>query len=101
MIYPSVAKHGLPFNLFKRPFVAVDESMIMWYGCNWRAQSLSSQYNWINNMYITRGISIFIIFSWTKIWKCCGIRIGSIITPSANKHLYGQIKTKQTPWSVN
>eukprot|EP01084_Bolivina_argentea_P016383 30662_1 len=82
-------------------FVIVDESMIFWYGSDWRSQSLSSQTEWINNMYKKHKISIFLIYSWTKIWKCCGIRIGSIISPQANSKLYSQIKTKQTPWSVN
>jgi len=82
-------------------FVIVDESMIFWYGSDWRSQSLSSQSKWINDMFKTKNISIFLIYSWTKIWKCCGIRIGSIIAPQANSKLYTQIRTKQTPWSVN
>jgi len=44
-------------------------------------------------------IDIFIIHSYTKIWNCCGIRIGSIITPS--KDMADEMRATQTPWSVN
>ena len=79
--------------------VVVDESMIFWFGEDWRSQSLVTQSKWISEMYDTRKVSIFIIHSWTKIWKCCGIRIGSIVAP--NREMATAIRVKQTPWSVN
>jgi histidinol-phosphate/aromatic aminotransferase/cobyric acid decarboxylase-like protein len=46
-----------------------------------------------------QGIMVWVMTSWTKIWSCTGVRLGSVVapTPDALKHL----KTKQVPWSLN
>lgn len=80
-------------------FVTVDESMLFWYGPDWRSESLTQQTDWVTNMWLSRGIKIFIIHSWTKIWSCCGLRLGSIIAPSVE--VADKLRTMQTPWSVN
>jgi len=48
---------------------------------------------------LKKHIKIFIVYSWTKIFSCTGLRIGSVIcpTPAAQKELEAQ----QVPWSVN
>eukprot|EP01084_Bolivina_argentea_P148327 259349_1 len=95
----DVMKKYIEDHAADNSFVIVDESMIFWYGKHWRTQSLSSQYEWINKLHSTRNITLFINFSWTKIWKCCGIRIGSMI--AFNEKCRKQIVRKQCPWSVN
>jgi len=42
---------------------------------------------------------VWIMTSWTKIWSCTGIRLGSVVAPTAQDLL--AIKAKQVPWSVN
>lgn len=37
--------------------------------------------------------------SWTKIWSCTGIRLGSVVAPNPEALL--ELKAKQVPWSVN
>lgn len=37
--------------------------------------------------------------SWTKIWSCTGVRLGSVVAPTAEK--LAAVKAKQVPWSVN
>eukprot|EP01120_Amphizonella_sp_Union-15-10_P013559 TRINITY_DN62_c0_g1_i1.p1 TRINITY_DN62_c0_g1~~TRINITY_DN62_c0_g1_i1.p1 ORF type:complete len:365 (+),score=58.08 TRINITY_DN62_c0_g1_i1:85-1179(+) len=80
-------------------FVMVDESMLPWEGPRWTDQSLISAKDWISSMYSTKNISIWIVHSWTKIWSCPGLRIGSAITPT--KSHKNTIKQKQVPWSLN
>lgn len=79
--------------------VTVDESMQLWVGPNWRSDSLLSQSKWISEMWTSRQIAIYVIHSWTKIWACTGIRLGSIWCPSI-KHCV-EMKRIQVPWSVN
>ena len=79
--------------------VIVDESMQPWIGKNWREDSLVSQGAWRRKMSIENNVNIFVIHSWTKIWACTGIRLGSVITPSGS--IMQTIKKKQVPWSVN
>lgn len=79
--------------------VIVDESMQPWLGPEWRADSLIHQRSWIEQMCSTRKINIWVMTSWTKIWSCTGIRLGSVIAPTASHAL--AIKAKQVPWSVN
>merc|ERR1712156_1037125 len=76
-----------------------DESMQLWYGREWRKDSLVSQSEWIRKLYEERDIRVFIIHSWTKIWSCPGIRIGSLISPSPV--MTAALKKHQCPWSVN
>jgi len=80
-------------------YVLVDESMLPWYGENWIEQSLSSIPEWIEQIYKEKGIAVWVIFSWTKIWCCPGLRLGSAIAPTTQ--LMIDLKKKQVPWSLN
>jgi len=44
-------------------------------------------------------VFIFIMHSWTKIFSCTGLRIGSCTCPT--EELYKKILNKQVPWSMN
>merc|ERR1712096_537122 len=79
--------------------VIVDESMQPWVGPHWRNDSLPTQRSWIRDMFLERGTHVFLVHSWTKIWSCTGIRIGSVVAPSAGN--LKRIRKKQVPWSVN
>jgi histidinol-phosphate/aromatic aminotransferase/cobyric acid decarboxylase-like protein len=78
--------------------VIVDESMQMWLGAEWRLDSLLMQSEWICAM-SRRGVDIYIMHSWTKIWSCTGLRLGSVVCPTA--HHAALMKRIQVPWSVN
>ena len=79
--------------------VLVDESMQPWVGENWREDSLVSQGEWRRKMSVEEGVDVFVIHSWTKVWSCTGLRLGSIIAPTAA--IMTTIRSKQVPWSVN
>ena len=79
--------------------VIVDESMQPWRSPNWREDSLVSQHRWLHAMSCERGVDVFVIHSWTKLWSCPGIRLGSVVTPTA-AHMK-RMMAKQVPWSVN
>jgi len=79
--------------------VLVDESMQLWRGPEWRNDSLVSQSEWVKRVHAEKDIQVFIIHSWTKIWSCPGLRIGSIIGPTAG-HI-SAMKKHQVPWSLN
>jgi histidinol-phosphate/aromatic aminotransferase/cobyric acid decarboxylase-like protein len=79
--------------------VLVDESMQPWVGPNWREDSLVSQSEWRRKMSVDEGINVFVIHSWTKVWSCTGLRLGSVIAPTPA--LLTSIKARQVPWSVN
>eukprot|EP00164_Ancoracysta_twista_P006802 GFYU01009542.1.p1 GENE.GFYU01009542.1~~GFYU01009542.1.p1 ORF type:complete len:384 (+),score=138.36 GFYU01009542.1:62-1153(+) len=79
--------------------VIVDESMQPWYGPEWRSQSLLAMKDFIDRMYKERGVQIFLMHSWTKLWACPGLRLGSVLAP--NKEIMDKIKKTQVPWSVN
>ena len=80
-------------------FVVVDESMQPWIGPEWQKDSLVSQGSWVKRLYDTRKISVFVIHSWTKLWSCPGIRLGSILTPT--EEAATEMRRIQVPWSVN
>lgn len=77
----------------------VDESMQIWHSNKFQLDSLISQSEWIENLYKTRNIAVYIMHSWTKIWSCTGIRLGSVLCPTAE--LASELKKLQVPWSVN
>jgi histidinol-phosphate/aromatic aminotransferase/cobyric acid decarboxylase-like protein len=77
----------------------VDESMQIWHSNKFQLDSLISQSEWIENLYKTRKIAVYIMHSWTKIWSCTGIRLGSVLCPTAE--LASELKKLQVPWSVN
>jgi len=79
--------------------VLVDESMQMWLGDGWQEDSLVNQSAWIKTMAEERNINIYIMHSWTKIWTCAGIRLGSVIAPTAETAT--SLISQQVPWSVN
>merc|ERR1712232_740504 len=70
--------------------------MLFWAGSDWHERGVSG--NFVEKM-LKRHIHIFLIYSWTKIFSCTGLRIGSVVcpTPSASR----QIQAQQVPWSVN
>ena len=79
--------------------VVIDESMQPWIGPEWQQDSLVSQRDWVKTMFDSRGISVFVIHSWTKLWSCPGIRLGSILTPTEDWAT--EMRRIQVPWSVN
>jgi len=79
--------------------VLVDESMQLWRGPEWRSDSLVSQRDWVRKMQEEKDIHVYIMHSWTKIWTCPGIRLGSVIGP-APKYI-SAMKKHQVPWSLN
>merc|ERR550514_2566173 len=79
--------------------VLVDESMQLWRGPNWRQDSLVSQRDWVRRMHEEKDIRVYIMHSWTKIWTCPGIRLGSVIGPMP--HHISELKKHQVPWSLN
>ena len=86
-------------NTKKNGFVLVDESMQPWIGNDFVSHSLLSATEWINQVKLEHGISIYIIHSWTKLWSCTGLRIGSVVCPTQQD--CKKIKKIQVPWSVN
>uniref|UniRef100_A0AAV1ULU5 Aminotransferase class I/classII large domain-containing protein n=1 Tax=Peronospora matthiolae TaxID=2874970 RepID=A0AAV1ULU5_9STRA len=79
--------------------IIVDESMQPWVGPHWRNDSLMHQREWVKQLSETRNIHVWVMVSWTKIWSCTGLRIGSVVAPTP-AHA-AAIKAKQVPWSVN
>jgi histidinol-phosphate/aromatic aminotransferase/cobyric acid decarboxylase-like protein len=79
--------------------VIVDESMQPWQGPHWRQDSLIAQRDWVKFMSEQAGIDVWIMTSWTKIWSCTGVRLGSVVAPTPE--LMKALKSKQVPWSVN
>ena len=81
-----------------RAHVLIDESMLMWLGPRWQHDSLASQHSWLMRM-AERGVLVFVLHSWTKIWACPGLRLGSCVCPTLAAA--ERIRARQIPWSVN
>ncbi|KAI9183117.1 hypothetical protein H9P43_004034 [Blastocladiella emersonii ATCC 22665] len=79
--------------------VVLDESMQPWHSADWRAQSMTSQHAFVAEMLAQRDVKVYVIHSWTKLWCCTGLRIGSIVAPTADHT--AMLKKHQVPWSVN
>eukprot|EP00906_Rhabdomonas_costata_P018651 RCo027211 len=79
--------------------VMVDESMQPWLGPHWRTESLTSQSEWVSDMATRKNVKVYVIHSWTKLWSCAGIRLGSVVAPTYQDYL--KVKSAQIPWSVN
>lgn len=92
-------KRYIEENCEDNSHVIVDESMQPWLGPNWRDDSLTSALDWLEEMEARRNISVFVMHSWTKLWSCPGVRLGSVVAPSAAT--LRRVKAKQVPWSVN
>jgi len=73
--------------------------MQLWRGPNWREDSLVSQQDWVRQMHEEKDIRVYVMHSWTKIWTCPGIRLGSVIGPTP--HHISELKKHQVPWSLN
>ncbi|KAJ2671469.1 hypothetical protein IWW42_003428 [Coemansia sp. RSA 1085] len=92
-------KQWISSNVLPGGFVLVDESMQPWHSREFRQHSLLSQHEYIRSLYEEQGISVFIMHSWTKLWCCTGLRLGSVVCPT-EQHMRA-IKKNQVPWSVN
>lgn len=71
--------------------VVVDESFIVFEGPNWRAASALN----LIDKYPTK---VVVLASWTKLWSCPGLRLGTI---AASPEWTTTLKKMQTPWSCN
>lgn len=71
--------------------VVMDESFIMFQGRKWKENSaIRLLEKW--------GEKLIVIMSWTKVWACPGLRLGSV---ACGKGWYKAMKKLQTPWSCN
>lgn len=71
--------------------VVVDESFILFHGEDWRSHSAL-------NLVEKYPEKLLVLSSWTKLWACPGLRLGSIAaSPAWTKKL----KVLQTPWSCS
>ena len=64
-----------------------------WFGPEWRSDSLIGERKWSKELSEKRGIHVWIMTSWTKIWACTGVRLGSVVAPTAQ--LRNAVKAKQ------
>lgn len=71
--------------------LVVDESFMPFHGPDWRQHSALGLVEEFPDR-------LLVLSSWTKLWSCPGIRLGSI---SASKEHITKIKKLQTPWSCN
>jgi len=69
----------------------VDESFLCFEGCQWRESSALGLVDKFPDRLI-------VIQSWTKIWSCPGLRLGSV---ACSDSWYIRLKSLQTPWSCN
>ncbi|KAI9489684.1 pyridoxal phosphate-dependent transferase [Zychaea mexicana] len=86
-------------NVVSGGTVLVDESMQPWHSSDFRSDSLTSAHAFVKEMWEHDQIGVHVIHSWTKIWSCTGLRVGSVITPTAS-HCEA-LRKIQVPWSVN
>lgn len=77
-------------------WVLVDESMLFWAGPQWHSRGVSDAF--VQRM-LKRHIKVFRIYSWTKIFSCTGLRIGSAVCPSPDSTRL--LESLQVPWSVS
>lgn len=83
----------------KKTHKEIDESMQPWHSADFRADSLISEHAYAREMWEQEQVSVHVMHSWTKIWSCTGLRIGSVICPTT-AHCEA-LKKIQVPWSVN
>eukprot|EP00931_Biecheleriopsis_adriatica_P005985 TRINITY_DN107456_c0_g1_i1.p1 TRINITY_DN107456_c0_g1~~TRINITY_DN107456_c0_g1_i1.p1 ORF type:complete len:569 (+),score=102.62 TRINITY_DN107456_c0_g1_i1:37-1743(+) len=76
-------------------WVLVDESMLFWAGPDWQKRGVSASF--VKSM-AKRHIQIFLVQSWTKIFACTGLRIGTVLCPTTEKKKH--LQSMQVPWSV-
>ncbi|KAI9597542.1 pyridoxal phosphate-dependent transferase [Syncephalis fuscata] len=92
-------KEWISANAADQAVVIVDESMQPWYGSNFRQESLVSASEFAADLYQSRGIRLYVMHSWTKLWSCTGLRLGSVVCPTAED--CQSLRSRQVPWSVN
>ncbi|KAJ1877606.1 hypothetical protein LPJ57_003864 [Coemansia sp. RSA 486] len=92
-------KQWISDNVLPGGYVLIDESMQPWHSPQFREHSLTTQREYVEDLYKSQGISVFVMHSWTKLWCCTGLRLGSVVCPTAD-HMRA-IKKIQVPWSVN
>ncbi|KAI9320714.1 pyridoxal phosphate-dependent transferase [Dichotomocladium elegans] len=86
-------------NVARGGTVIVDESMQPWVSREFRADSLITAHAFVSRMWAEHQVSVHIMHSWTKIWCCTGLRVGSVICPT-DGHCEA-LRKIQVPWSVN
>ncbi|KAK4519514.1 uncharacterized protein ATC70_009750 [Mucor velutinosus] len=92
-------KEWIKSNVKSGGCVIVDESMQPWHSADFRNDSLISEHAYARDMFENEGVSVHVMHSWTKIWSCTGLRVGSVICPTA-QHCEA-LRKIQVPWSVN
>eukprot|EP00835_Amoeboradix_gromovi_P006687 NODE_844_length_3753_cov_0.286535.p1 type:complete len:362 gc:universal NODE_844_length_3753_cov_0.286535:3378-2293(-) len=95
----SAMKKFILDNLNDNGVAIIDESMQPWIGADFISHSLLSASEWIEELAKSKGIHVYIIHSWTKLWSCTGLRIGSVVCPTGE--IANALKKMQVPWSVN
>lgn len=83
-------------NVAPGTWVVVDESILCFAGPTWHEQGVSAEF--VERM-AQKQIPIFIVHSWTKIFACTGLRIGSVLCPTLEKKKL--LESQQVPWTVN
>ena len=53
-----------------------------WLGPHWRSDSLIHAREWAAGLAASRGVHVWVMTSWTKIWSCTGVRLGSVVAPT-------------------
>ncbi|KAA8496886.1 Histidinol-phosphate aminotransferase 2 [Porphyridium purpureum] len=71
--------------------LVLDESFMPFFGPDWHAHSALS----LIDKYPE---TVIVINSWTKLWSCPGLRLGSV---ACGEQWYKTFKKLQTPWSCN
>ena len=79
-------------------YLIVDESMLFWQGPDWKSHSFTNHKEETDRL-LRRNVRVIVIQSWTKIFNCCGLRVGSLLTNDPD--LYSELKSNQPPWSLN
>ncbi len=79
--------------------VIIDESMIFWFGPDWRSQTFLSEENFILSLKQNKNINVIMVQSWTKIFSCTGLRFGSVVC--FDSHLINEFEKYKTPWAAN
>lgn len=80
-------------------YLIIDESMLFWYGQDWKQHSFLGHRDYVASLQNTRNIRTIVVQSWTKIFACTGLRFGSLVV--FDQELYNLLVQVQPPWSVN
>ena len=92
-------EHYINTKLPDNSYLMVDESMLFWYGLDWKKHSFLGHVDYIEKIKRERNINVVVIQSWTKFFSSTGLRIGSAVI--FNNELYEQVKDHIIPWSLN